>query len=129
MRQVATDLKCPACGTPLSKEGRSAGLCPGCILELALESPSLMEELEAANGAGGVGGEGLEDIFVADLRLEKEFAASGSTSLTFSIDAFNIFNEGYVLDRIRNLNSPIANWVRETLSPRVYRLGVRLNWR
>ncbi|MEJ2085155.1 MAG: carboxypeptidase regulatory-like domain-containing protein [Acidobacteriota bacterium] len=71
----------------------------------------------------------LEDIFVADLRLEKEFAASGSTSLTFSIDAFNIFNQGYVLDRVPNLDSRFPDWVLGTLSPRVYRLGVRLNWR
>jgi WD40 repeat protein len=41
--------ECPACGTSLSREPLSAGLCPGCILELALESPSLMAELEATD--------------------------------------------------------------------------------
>jgi len=70
-----------------------------------------------------------DDIFIADLRLEKEFAASENTSLTFSLDAFNIFNEGTVLSRNLNLRSDSANWVTSTLSPRVFRLGVRLNWR
>ena len=37
---------CPACGGPLSTDAASRGLCPGCILELALESPSLLLELE-----------------------------------------------------------------------------------
>jgi len=70
-----------------------------------------------------------DDIFLADLRLEKEFAASGNTSLTFSIDAFNVFNDGTVLDRITNVNATTVNWVESTVSPRVFRLGVRLNWR
>ncbi len=70
-----------------------------------------------------------DDVFVADLRLDKEFAASGNTSLTFSIDAFNVFNDGSVTSRTTNLGSGSADWVRATVSPRVYRLGVRINWR
>ncbi len=69
------------------------------------------------------------DIFTTDLRLEKEFAATGNLGFTFSIDAFNIFNENTVLQRERDLTSGQADWLRETLSPRIYRLGVRLNWR
>jgi hypothetical protein len=70
-----------------------------------------------------------DDVFVTDLRLEKEFAASGNTSLTFSIDGFNVFNKGYVLGINTNLGSSTVNWVTNTLSPRIYRLGVRVNWR
>ena len=70
-----------------------------------------------------------DDIFTTDLRLEKEFASSANTSLTFSIDGFNVFNQGYVLAVNTNLSSPSADWVTETLSPRIYRLGVRVNWR
>ena len=70
-----------------------------------------------------------DDVFVADLRLDKEFAATGNTSLTFSIDAFNVFNDGTVLSRRTNLGSGTADWVTGAVSPRVYRLGVRLNWR
>ena len=39
--------RCPACGSDLSADGAGAGLCPACILELALEEPSLT----AARGA------------------------------------------------------------------------------
>jgi WD40 repeat protein len=46
-----TSTPCPACGSELSQDPGSAGLCPGCILELALESPSLMAELEAEGEA------------------------------------------------------------------------------
>ena len=70
-----------------------------------------------------------EDVLTTDLRLEKEFRTAGNTSLTFSLDGFNIFNEGYVMRRYLNVAAGNANWVRETLSPRIWRLGVRLNWR
>jgi hypothetical protein len=73
--------------------------------------------------------EGVLGIFTADVRLEKEFAATGNTSLTFSIDGFNIFNEGTVLSRVNNLASGRRDWVLRTIHPRVWRLGVRLNWR
>jgi len=71
----------------------------------------------------------VEDIFTLDGRLEKEFAASGNVGFTFSIDVFNLFNENTELQRARQLNSGQPNYLRETLSPRVWRLGVRLNWR
>jgi len=70
-----------------------------------------------------------DDVFVADVRVEKEFAATADTSLTFSIDGFNIFNDGTVVSRINNLNPPTNQWVLRTVLPRVWRLGVRLNWR
>ena len=70
-----------------------------------------------------------DDIFTTDIRLEKEFRTTGNLGLTFSIDGFNIFNEGFVLQRFDNINAGNAEWVREVLSPRVWRLGVRLNWR
>jgi len=38
--------KCPACGSELSRDRSSEGLCPACLVELALESPSLLAELE-----------------------------------------------------------------------------------
>ncbi len=37
---------CASCGGELSLELSSAGLCPGCLIDLALESPALMSELE-----------------------------------------------------------------------------------
>jgi hypothetical protein len=70
-----------------------------------------------------------DDVFMTDVRLEKEFAATSGMSFTFSIDGFNVFNENYVLQRERRLNSSRANYLDETVSPRIWRLGVRLNWR
>ncbi len=70
-----------------------------------------------------------DDILSVDLRLEKEFAATQNVGFTFSLDAFNLLDEDYVLQRERRTNTSTANWLRETLSPRIYRLGVRLNWR
>jgi len=70
-----------------------------------------------------------DNVASADLRLEKEFATNGSLGLTFSIDGFNILNAGTVLDRYRNLGAGNANWVFESISPRIWRLGVRLSWR
>ena len=70
-----------------------------------------------------------DDISIVDVRLEKEFAATGTTSLTFSVDGFNIFNSGAVLGRYTNLGAGNGGWVAETVSPRIWRLGVRLNWR
>jgi hypothetical protein len=71
----------------------------------------------------------VDDIFTVDGRLEKEFAASGDVGFTFSLDVFNIFDESTELQRARQLNSGQPNYLRETLSPRIWRLGVRLNWR
>ncbi len=70
-----------------------------------------------------------DDITTVDLRLEKEFAATQNVGFTFSLDAFNLFDEDFVLQRNRRTNTTQFNWLRETLSPRIYRLGVRLNWR
>ncbi len=39
--------QCPACGTPLSRERWSAGLCPSCVLSLALRDSGVEAELDA----------------------------------------------------------------------------------
>jgi hypothetical protein len=70
-----------------------------------------------------------DDIFTFDLRLEKEFLTTNQASITVSLDGFNLLNETYVLQRERQLNLSTAGFVDETLSPRVWRLGMRLNWR
>jgi hypothetical protein len=70
-----------------------------------------------------------ENVYTTDLRLEKEFSATGNLGLTVSADLFNVFNEGYVLERELETNLSTSYWVLETLNPRIWRLGVRLNWR
>ena len=70
-----------------------------------------------------------DDVTSMDFRLEKEFAATGNLGFTFSIDVFNVFDESYALQKRRQTNTSQYNWLTETLSPRIWRLGVRLNWR
>jgi len=70
-----------------------------------------------------------DDVATVDVRLEKEFAAAGNVGLVFSIDGFNILNSGAVLERYWDLGAGNGQWVLETVTPRVWRLGVRLSWR
>ncbi len=71
----------------------------------------------------------VDDLFTIDLRLDKEFAASGNVSFTVGVDAFNLLNENYVMQRERRLNVNTPDFLRETLSPRIWRLSARVNWR
>ncbi len=41
--------QCPACGTPVSRERWSEGLCPSCVLSLALRDSAVEEELLAGD--------------------------------------------------------------------------------
>ena len=70
-----------------------------------------------------------DDILTVDLRLDKEFAASGNVSFTVGADVFNLLNESYTLQRERALSSGQSNFLRETLSPRIWRLSARINWK
>lgn len=71
----------------------------------------------------------LNDIRTVDLRLEKEIALNGPVNLTFGIDAFNVTNEGTGLAYLLNTNATNAGNLDDNISPRIYRLGVRLNWK
>ncbi len=70
-----------------------------------------------------------EDILTVDLRLDKEFAASGNVSFTVGADVFNLLNENYTMQRERGLSRGSADFLRETLSPRIWRLSARVNWK
>lgn len=70
-----------------------------------------------------------DDVYVLDLRLQKDLQFTDSLSAILSLDAFNVTNEQATLERERSLHTPRANFVNRTLSPRIYRLGFRLNWR
>jgi hypothetical protein len=69
-----------------------------------------------------------DDIHVVDLRVEKEFRFS-DLGLTLGVDVFNALNESYVLQRQSLLARNNGNHVLEILSPRVFRVGARLNFR
>ncbi len=71
----------------------------------------------------------LDDIVTTDIRLEKEFALNSAVNFTFGIDVFNLFNETTEMARQRQLNASSANNLQDNISPRIYRLGVRLGWK
>ena len=68
------------------------------------------------------------DVHVIDARVEKEFAFS-DFGLTVGVDAFNLLNEGYVLQRQHRLGTGASDNVTEVLSPRIFRVGARLSFR
>ena len=71
----------------------------------------------------------LDDVTTIDLRIEKEFALTSAVNFTFGIDAFNITNEGTELSRVREANTSNVGFLNDNISPRIYRLGVRLGWK
>ncbi len=70
-----------------------------------------------------------DDVYDLDLRVEKAMAFTDDLSGILSLDAFNVTNRSSVLQRDRELNAETANFLTESLSPRIYRLGFRLSWR
>ncbi len=69
-----------------------------------------------------------DDVITLDARIEKEFDFE-NVGFTLGIDGFNLTDESYVLQRQRNVLSDDAHQVREVLSPRVFRVGIRLRFR
>ena len=70
----------------------------------------------------------VDDIITTDIRLDKDFRF-GDFGVTLSVDVFNVFNEGYVLQRDVALGGGRAGFVDQIIGPRVARLGVRLSWK
>jgi hypothetical protein len=71
----------------------------------------------------------LDDVNVINFRLEKEFSLSGPINLTFGIDIFNLTNQGTGLSYNDRVGISNAGNLADNIAPRIYRLGVRLNWR
>ena len=71
-----------------------------------------------------IGESRLEDLWIADLRLEKTWDI-GRTRLSGMVDIFNLFNSATVLARHYRQNLKNANKIQDVLSPRVFRFGVR----
>lgn len=77
-----------------------------------------------------------DDVIVFNAHLDKELRF-GETSLTLSLDGFNLANEDVILQRQRNGDSALENsqeeevfyYSIEALSPRVFRVGATLRFR
>jgi hypothetical protein len=71
----------------------------------------------------------LDDVFIANLRVEKEFNLTGPVNMTFGIDMFNVTNESTGLSYQTRADVSSAGNLQDNISPRIYRLGVRLSWK
>ncbi len=70
----------------------------------------------------------LDDVMIINGRIEKELTFS-DFGLTLSVDGFNLFNEAVVLQRNGNVRSGTYDHVLEVTSPRIFRIGARVNFR
>jgi hypothetical protein len=70
----------------------------------------------------------LANVNQLDLRLEKDFAF-GDFGMTLGIDCFNAFNRATVLQRRGVLNANNSDFVQEIVSPRLFRVGAKFNFR
>ena len=82
----------------------------------------------AVQTSSDVDSERLDDVYTIDLRIDKDFNF-GDFGATIGVDAFNILNDNTVLQRERNQGSGRANFINETVSPRAFRVGLRLHFR
>ncbi len=68
------------------------------------------------------------NIHELDLRIAKDLTLHGR-GVTLSADVFNILNSQTVLQRnVTRLNTSASNHITELMSPRVIRLGARVNF-
>ena len=67
------------------------------------------------------------NLWDLDLRLSKSLTFQRVT-LQLSADVFNTFNAGTILQRNRNLGSTAFNSINEIISPRIARVGVKLQF-
>lgn len=74
-----------------------------------------------------------DHVYEVDLRLEKMVPITATSSLTLSVDLFNVTNENTVLQRFNRLNRSglvvgNTNDIKEIQSPRIFRFGARLSF-
>ncbi|MFP5285975.1 MAG: hypothetical protein ACLGI9_09585, partial [Thermoanaerobaculia bacterium] len=70
-----------------------------------------------------------DDVYVFNAHADKDFTF-GATTLTLSLDGFNLTNQDTILQVERNSRAGSRTYdVNETLSPRVFRLGATFRFR
>jgi len=67
----------------------------------------------------------LPDVHLVDLRLDKSLKL-GEVEATVGVECFNVFNRSTVLRRNSTLRQGRSDWVQEVVSPRIFRLNLRL---
>jgi hypothetical protein len=78
--------------------------------------------------ASGLDTERYDPVWTFDFRLSKTQKIAGDVSLKLDLDLFNAFNSGVVLNNSRNASAGTFRRIDEIISPRIFRLGVRLQF-
>jgi hypothetical protein len=78
--------------------------------------------------AGGVDSFRYPNVFDMDVRLAKTQRIAGNASLQLTLDLFNAFNSGVILAQNRFADSAAFGQINEILSPRILRVGLRLQF-
>ena len=69
-----------------------------------------------------------DTVWTADFRLANKVKLGGKSSADITLDLFNAFNNNMILGRNRQANSSAFGTPTDVLSPRILRLGLRLNF-
>jgi len=79
-------------------------------------------------GRGKYGDERLPAFYVLNLRVEKTFQVSDTSSVTVAADAFNILDSATALKKENRITADNFGQDLRILNPRVFRLGIRFNF-
>jgi hypothetical protein len=80
------------------------------------------------DGPGLFGDHRLPAFWELDLRLEKVFAVTETSSVVFAVDAFNVTNSAHVLKEQALLSATNYGDPLRILNPRVIRFGIRYDF-
>jgi hypothetical protein len=67
-----------------------------------------------------------DPVWTFDFRLSKTQKIAGNASIKLDLDLFNALNSGVVLNQSRAANTGTFGRIDEVISPRIFRLGVRV---
>jgi hypothetical protein len=81
-----------------------------------------------AGNIGKLGGRRLPNFYELSLRLEKTFNVAEKLRFTIAGDCFNVFNSNTALEQLLNLESSSFGQTRRILNPRVFRVGIRVEF-
>ena len=70
-----------------------------------------------------------DDLVSCDARLDKDIAAGSDVAVALSLEGLNLLTSGQVLRRETNLGVGRANYVDQVITPRLLRLGLKLQFR
>jgi hypothetical protein len=100
----------------------------GYAYPVMLRLPGGQDGTQSALGVNAIDDQRYDDLWDVDLRLANNIKIGGRVSMQISLDLFNALNSGKILARNRQANSDAFGDATDVLSPRILRLGVRLNF-